>query len=212
MRGARHLSQISPKWNSEQAMPIRLNCPCGAVLRVPDSAAGKKARCPACEALVAIPAPDEVQVELIDDEPNAQAAEPQPVGSTGMPCVVLIDDDPDLTTTVADMLTREDYRVEVARTGPEGLEMAQRLGPDLVVVDAVLPQTDGFELAKLVLNGAGPGSGSGGVPAVVMLTPRSSDEAEQRAKATGIQGHMRNPIYPAALCQLVAELVDERRQ
>ena len=38
-------------------MPITFNCPCGKTLRVPDDSAGKRAKCPACSAVVAIPLP-----------------------------------------------------------------------------------------------------------------------------------------------------------
>ncbi len=38
-------------------MPITFNCPCGKTLRVPNSSAGKRAKCPMCSAVVPVPAP-----------------------------------------------------------------------------------------------------------------------------------------------------------
>src|SRR5262249_46298058 len=45
-----------------------------------------------------------------------------------------------------DYLTAYGYRVSVARTGPEGVEKAMLLRPDLVLCDVLLPQKSGFEV------------------------------------------------------------------
>ncbi len=52
-------------------MPITLNCPCGKTLRVPDASAGKRARCPVCQAVIDIPAPPPPE-----PEPVLEVAEP----------------------------------------------------------------------------------------------------------------------------------------
>lgn len=58
-------------------MPITLNCPCGKTLRVPDASAGKRARCPACQAVVTIPTappPEAEPVFEVVEEPTPAAA------------------------------------------------------------------------------------------------------------------------------------------
>ena len=55
-------------------MPIVFNCTCGKTLRVPDANAGKREKCPACNAVVAIPAP---QPEP-EPEPIFEVVEPPP--------------------------------------------------------------------------------------------------------------------------------------
>lgn len=61
-------------------MPITVSCDCGKTLRVPDVHAGKKAKCPVCEALVPIPKPAaEPEFEVVEDDPPAKlAAKPAP--------------------------------------------------------------------------------------------------------------------------------------
>lgn len=49
-------------------MPIAFNCSCGKMLRVPDTSAGKRAKCPACGAVVEVPAPDPV-FEVVEEPP-----------------------------------------------------------------------------------------------------------------------------------------------
>ncbi|MCI0704448.1 MAG: hypothetical protein L0241_25620 [Planctomycetia bacterium] len=49
-------------------MPITFNCTCGKTLRVPDEHAGRRAKCPACNAIVDIPGPDPV-FEIVEKPP-----------------------------------------------------------------------------------------------------------------------------------------------
>ncbi len=51
-------------------MPITFPCTCGKTLRVPDASAGRRAKCPACNAVVNIPAL-EPELEIIEDAPVA---------------------------------------------------------------------------------------------------------------------------------------------
>lgn len=70
-------------------MPITVSCDCGKTLRVPDVHAGKKAKCPVCEALVPIPKPAaEAEFEVVEDEPPAK---PKPAPKKA---AVVDDDDP----------------------------------------------------------------------------------------------------------------------
>lgn len=63
-------------------MPITFNCTCGKTLRVPDTSAGKRAKCPVCSAVLAVPEPEpvfEVVVPPLPPEPAAPPAEaPKP--------------------------------------------------------------------------------------------------------------------------------------
>ncbi len=191
-------------------MPIKFKCACGKLLLVPDEAVGKQAKCPNCNVVSTIPDPEEaeLEVELLDngeqDEEEAGVGEAPPAVSR-MPCVVIIDDDPDLSLTLADMLRKEDYRVEWARTLEEGMEKIARYRPDIVVLDILLPDGDGFEAAQR-LKAAGAAA-----PAIIALTPRMDDAAEERAEKMGLAGHMRKPLYPGALCQMVVDLMEELR-
>jgi hypothetical protein len=56
-------------------MPITFNCPCGKTLRVPDEHAGRRAKCPACAAVVTVPAPEvEPVLEVVEDTPAPPTA------------------------------------------------------------------------------------------------------------------------------------------
>jgi hypothetical protein len=58
----------------ESVMPITFNCTCGKTLRVPDAHAGRRAKCPACNAIVPVPAPEkEPEFEIVEETPTPAA-------------------------------------------------------------------------------------------------------------------------------------------
>src|SRR6202048_805214 len=62
--------------------------------------------------------------------------------------VLLVEDDPRIPRVVERALTDVGHRVEVARDGLEGLTSAERGTHDLLVLDVMLPEMDGFEVAR----------------------------------------------------------------
>lgn len=66
--------------------------------------------------------------------------------------VLLIDDDPVVTTMYAKMLREQGFEVEIAGNGEEGLEAIRRRLPDVVLLDLDLPKVSGISLLKTVRN------------------------------------------------------------
>ena len=64
---------------------------------------------------------------------------------TGAETVLVVDDSPDALSLIHDALEQEGMEVFVALEGKQGLTIAQRMQPDIVLLDAVMPQMDGFE-------------------------------------------------------------------
>jgi two-component system, OmpR family, response regulator MprA len=62
--------------------------------------------------------------------------------------VLLVEDDRDLAEVTQAALEHEGFQVAVAYDGQEGLEMADRLHPQVIVTDLVMPVVDGLELIK----------------------------------------------------------------
>lgn len=62
--------------------------------------------------------------------------------------ILLIEDDPMLTELYQTKLELETFRVSVATDGKEGLSLARRTKPDLVLLDIMLPEMNGFEVLK----------------------------------------------------------------
>ncbi len=67
-----------------------------------------------------------------------------------MPKILLVDDDPLITKPIARSLLQHGYQTIIAHNGRKGLEMALEQQPDLVVLDIMMPEMDGWELCKVL--------------------------------------------------------------
>jgi len=75
-----------------------------------------------------------------------------PVSSITRPLVLVVDDEPDLQRAALAALEELGYGGVVARDGMEGLELARRYRPDLVLADAFMPRLDGREMCLRLKN------------------------------------------------------------
>ena len=88
----------------------------------------------------------------------------------GKRTILLVEDEESITTPLAEALEREGFRAEVAHTAAESLELAGRVGPDLVLLDLMLPDGSGLDVCRQL-------RASSRVP-IIMLTARG-DEADR---------------------------------
>ncbi len=65
-----------------------------------------------------------------------------------MTTILLVDDDPMITEPLQRILTKNNYQVLVKHNGREGLQMALQGKPDLVILDVLLPELDGWALCR----------------------------------------------------------------
>jgi len=62
--------------------------------------------------------------------------------------ILVVEDDAGIRVVLQDTLTSQGYHVVTADNGIKGLELAQKLKPDLIILDVMLPLMDGFEICK----------------------------------------------------------------
>ena len=65
-----------------------------------------------------------------------------------VPCVLIVDDTPAARKTLESLLKTEGYRLEFASSGVEALKAAARLKPDLILLDVMMPEMDGYEVCR----------------------------------------------------------------
>ena len=80
------------------------------------------------------------------------------------PYILVVDDDPNISRLEQLYLEKEGYEVKVAADGNEAIESFRKLPPDLVLLDVMLPGTDGYEVLKTIRK-------SGSIP-VIMVTAK----------------------------------------
>jgi twitching motility two-component system response regulator PilH len=72
-------------------------------------------------------------------------------GPTGTPRTVLVvDDSPTETRILVNALVKAGFRVETACNGEEGVEMARRLRPDVILMDVIMPVLNGFQATRIL--------------------------------------------------------------
>jgi DNA-binding response OmpR family regulator/anti-sigma regulatory factor (Ser/Thr protein kinase) len=109
--------------------------------------------------------------------------------------VLLVEDDPDLMRGYARILSSEGYEIIQAATGGEALRVARAARPDLVLLDAMLPDADGVEVCRRLKVGDDLGDSF-----VVMLSgQRTAAEHQSAAIDAGADGYLAKPIEPLAL-------------
>jgi signal transduction histidine kinase/DNA-binding response OmpR family regulator len=86
--------------------------------------------------------PAEVKAPPPAEVPQPEAAEPQFM--PGLNTVLVIEDDPGARDLLTRFLTKEGYRVETADRGEAGLRLARELHPDIITLDVMMPDMDGW--------------------------------------------------------------------
>ncbi len=116
--------------------------------------------------------------------------------------IVIVDDEANLRATISFMLEMEGFTVAVADDGESGLEMVRRLRPPVVLLDAMMPVLDGFEVCRRIK-----GDTDLAGTAVVMVTALGQRSDRDRAAAAGADHFVTKPFDEDDLLELLRGLV-----
>lgn len=116
-----------------------------------------------------------------------------------MPKLLIVEDNADNRDLLARRLMRQGYEVTLAEDGQEGLDLAIRDHPDLILLDMSLPILDGWEVARrLKLN-----PGTNAIP-IIALTAHAMVEDRERCFAAGCDDFDTKPVDFARLSAKIA--------
>lgn len=115
---------------------------------------------------------------------------------------LIIDDDVDTLQLVGLVLQREGYQILVADNGPKGLALAESELPDIILLDVMMAQMDGYEVARQLR--ANPET----VPIpILMFSARSQIEDKVAGFESGADGYLTKPARPSELQSQVRSLL-----
>jgi DNA-binding response OmpR family regulator len=117
----------------------------------------------------------------------------------GGPRICVIEDEHAIADAVAARLRAEGFAVEVAHDGPAGIALCERLLPDLVILDLLLPGIDGLEVCRRIQR-------SRPVP-VLMLTALDAETDMLVGLGVGADDYMTKPFSPRELVARVRALL-----
>ena len=115
--------------------------------------------------------------------------------------VLIVDDEPNIVTSLEFLMTRRGYLTQVARNGEEALAAVESFRPDLVLLDVMLPKVNGYEVAQR-LREAGWSD-----LRIVMLTAKGRETEVAKGMAVGADLYVTKPFSTRELVDQVAALL-----
>ncbi|GAB6936638.1 MULTISPECIES: response regulator transcription factor [Isoptericola] len=113
--------------------------------------------------------------------------------------VLVVEDEPAIAAAIAQRLSAEGWRVEVARDGLAGVDAASRLHPDAIVLDVMLPGIDGLEVTRRI-------QAENPIP-ILMLTARDDETDMLVGLGVGADDYMTKPFSMRELVARVKALL-----
>src|SRR5205807_5872802 len=118
--------------------------------------------------------------------------------------ILVVDDDPLIVRLVRTHLDRTGYRVLTASDGEQALDLVAAEMPDLVVLDLMLPELDGYEVCRRIREFS--------MVPVVMLTARGEQGDKLRGFEAGADDYLTKPFAPAELLARVRAVLRRTQQ
>ena len=122
-----------------------------------------------------------------------------------MPSALIIDDESALTTIVSRFLERSGFDVDAATSGAEGLEKARATQPDVIVVDVMMPEMNGYEVCQRLRSDPRTTRA-----AILVLTARGQLVDRQMALQAGADAHTAKPFNGKTLVEEIQALLDKK--
>ncbi|WP_298499586.1 phosphate regulon transcriptional regulator PhoB [uncultured Maritimibacter sp.] len=124
--------------------------------------------------------------------------------STDKPLVLLVEDEPAQREILRYNLASEGYDVSIAENGDDALVLVEEIGPDLILLDWMLPGVSGIEICRRVKSR----KASVDIP-VIMLSARSDEMDRVRGLETGADDYM---VKPFSVQELMARIRTQLRR
>lgn len=127
--------------------------------------------------------------------------------STSKHKILIVDDEPDILELIEYNLKKEGYHVYTASNGQEGVALAKKVLPDLIILDVMMPKMDGIEACRIMRS----------MPEfkntfVIFLTARSEEYSEIAGFNVGADDYIAKPIKPRSLISRINAILRRNAQ
>jgi two-component system, OmpR family, response regulator VicR len=120
--------------------------------------------------------------------------------------IVCIDDDPQVLTTLRLVLEHDGFQVTMAPGGRQGLEAIRQLKPDLVVLDLMMPEMDGWEVFQQVKTD----DALKHIPFVIFTAKGGSIDRTIGLKIAKVEAYLTKPLSPQVLVQTIRKVLEAK--
>ncbi len=144
-----------------------------------------------------------VSLDVLVRQLREQVVVSAPRAADERPTILAVDDDPHIRALLAQEFTEAGYRLRVAANGREALAEVRRERPDLVILDVMMPEINGFDVAAVLKNDPK----TMDIPIIIL----SIVEDRTRGFRLGVDRYLSKPIDMTALFKEVGTLLDQGR-
>ena len=117
--------------------------------------------------------------------------------------ILVVDDEPNILMSIQYILDMEGYEVHSARDGEEALDVAERIRPDLILLDVSMPRKDGYEVCR-ILREREDMTGT----KVIMLTAKGQALEKKKGIEVGADEYVTKPFSADDLLEKIRTLVE----
>ncbi|HEY9089134.1 MAG TPA: response regulator [Anaerolineaceae bacterium] len=120
--------------------------------------------------------------------------------------ILIVDDDPETLRLVSLMLKRQGFQIVAAESGQQAVAMASAEQPDIILLDVMMPDMDGYEVTRLLRK----------MPEVantpiMMFTARTMVEDRVAGFEAGVDDYITKPVHPNELVAVIRTMLSRRR-
>ncbi|MBI2934726.1 MAG: response regulator [Chloroflexi bacterium] len=127
--------------------------------------------------------------------------------------VLVVDDDPDIRDAIDTILQSRNFQVITARDGEEGLAKLKEERPQLIILDLLMPNRDGFGVCKELKDPRW--SKYAGIPILILTSVREEAARRRYELETGlaldVDDYMEKPIQPDVLLERINNLLLKKK-
>ena len=117
--------------------------------------------------------------------------------------VLVVDDEPNIVMSLEFLMRRAGFEVAVARNGREALDALEGTPPDMLLLDVMMPEFDGYEVCERVRSRA-----EWNQTKIIMLTARGRDIERERGLSLGADAYVTKPFSTRDLVEQVKRMLD----
>ena len=122
--------------------------------------------------------------------------------------ILVVEDEGSLLDLYQAKLIEEAYEVVVARNGREGMEMAARHVPNLILLDILMPDVDGYEMLKFLKSE----KATKDIPVIIFSNLSQKEEIEKGLKLGASDYIIKTSVTPTQLADRVREFLQQQKK
>lgn len=120
--------------------------------------------------------------------------------------ILLVDDEPNIIMALEYTLRKNDYDIFIARDGEEAIALAEKLEPDLVILDIMMPKVDGYEVLEYLQEHESLKKST----QTVIISAKQKESDVQKAMSLGAKEYIKKPFSMKKLLNTVNDLLIQK--